>query len=254
MLRNCSRRIVTMLLLLGVGVLSASPALACGGTNCWIIKPNEEFHGICNVSQPSTPEVMHMGETHVIKLAEDRVQLVIGGFVTAAMDEQSLLGCLVALPPLDGVADVRPVTMREEKNGRRIQALTFRRNGQVAESASEYAVLENLAERNHGGWRGFLAPIKADVNAGKEIALHFEVILAPGATLDRFVASLREKGVLISGSANLDGTPNPDHIHYYKIGAGPISVVYPPVASGEPGTDTAPETPVGPELERPIAN
>ncbi len=226
------RKLLTVSILAAVLLLfPASSAEACMECPCEILT----FCIRC-------PFLTSDGELRLEKLepievsfpSKNRALIKVPGYLTTHLQPNQ--GCVVAVPPTEGVEKVNAVVNFDSRLGQPFEEVTFDYSSEAGALVAEF-MAEYIDIGTGEPWEALVSEITGSVNDGVPNHFLVDVSIAKGVTPHEFVESLRGEGMFLTAAAH-DGVPHGGedggHIFLKRFADFEMIVKYPSVEGSKP--------------------
>lgn len=143
----------------------------------------------------------------IIPHGNGNVWLIWPALLTANATQME--ACLAGIATANGIIDrVIHVALVETESGKMFPGYEFTPHKKITNRLAQITGLRD------GQWQGFFAYPKNPPAANIEAELHFDLILAPGATVDDLARALQTEGLIANGSASYKALPD---FHHFSI-------------------------------------
>ena len=195
------RKLLTLSILAATFLLVPASAQACMECCGWIFcRPCWE-----EVVSPNGAPVIETQEAIEISFpAKNRAVIKVPGYWTTHLQPNQ--GCVVAVPPTEGVEKVNAVVNFDSRLGQPFEEVTFDYSSEAGALVADF-MADYIDIGTGEPWQALVSTITGSVNDGVPNHFLIDVSIAKGVTPHEFVKSLRDEGMFLTAAAH-DGVPH----------------------------------------------
>ncbi len=195
------RKLLSLSILTAAFLLVPATAEACMECDCGILycRPCEDLLTIGGVPVVETQEAIEISFP-----AKNRAVIKIPGYLTTHLQPNQ--GCVVAVPPTEGVAKVNAVVNFDSRLGQPFDEVTFDYSADAGALVAEF-MADYIDVGGDEPWEALVSVITGSVNDGVPNHFLVDISIEKGVTPYEFVKSLRDEGMFLTAAAH-DGVPH----------------------------------------------